>query len=75
MPLFKKIDKNGKEKETKAYCTPITITYNKGVAMKSIHAVIAHTFPNNALPNAYDKMKEYGEFCFKCYNDYKKQKP
>lgn len=71
MQLFKKIDKNGKEKETKAYCTPIKITYNKGEAMTSIHAVIAHTFPNKALPNAYDKMQEYGKFCFEKYNEYK----
>ena len=75
MQLFKKIDKNGKEKETKAYCTPIKITYNKGKAMKSIHAVIAHTFPNKALPNAYDKMQEYGKFCFDEYNKYKKLHP
>ena len=75
MPLFKKIDKNGKEEETKAYCTPITITYKKGKAMTSIHAVIAHTFPNKALPNAYDKMQEYGKFCFEEYNKYKNLHP
>ena len=43
--------------------------------MTTIHADIAHTFPNKALPNAYDKMKEYGEFCFNCYNDYKNLNP
>ena len=63
------------QKNRKAYCTPITITYNKGVAMKSIHAVIAHTFPNKALPNAYDKMQEYGKFCFEEYNKYKNLHP
>lgn len=61
------------QKNRKAYCTPITITYNKGVAMKSIHAVIAHTFPNQSLPNAYDKMQAYGKFCYEVYNDYKLQ--
>ena len=61
------------QKNRKAYSTPITITYNKGVAMKSIHAVIAHTFPNKALPNAYDKMQAYGKFCYDVYNDYKLQ--
>jgi hypothetical protein len=71
MVLFQKDNK----KDRKAYCTPIKITYNKGKAMTSIHAVIAHTFPNKALPNAYDKMKEYGEFCFNCYNDYKNLNP
>lgn len=63
------------QKNRKAYCTPITITYNKGVAMTSIHAVIAHTFPNKALPNAYDKMQEYGKFCFEEYNKYKNLHP
>ena len=63
------------QKNRKAYCTPIKITYNKGKAMKSIHAVIAHTFPNKALPNAYDKMQEYGKFCFEEYNKYKNLHP
>ena len=63
------------QNDRKACCTPIKITYNKGKAMTSIHAVIAHTFPNKALPNAYDKMQKYGELCFECYNDYKKRKP
>ncbi|WP_294746332.1 hypothetical protein [uncultured Prevotella sp.] len=63
------------QNDRKACCTPIKITYNKGKAMTSIHAVIAHTFPNKALPNAYDKMQKYGELCFKCYDDYKKQNP
>lgn len=63
------------QNDRKAYCTPIKITYDKGEAMTSIHAVIAHTFPNKALPNAYDKMKEYGEFCFKEYNKYKNLNP
>lgn len=57
----------------KAYCTPITIKY-AGKAMTSINAVIAHTFPNKSLPNAYEKMKDYGEFCFKVYNSYKNKK-
>ena len=70
-PLFKKKDKNDEEKERNAFCTPIKITYNQGKAMTSIHAVIAHTFPNKALPNAYDKMQEYGKFCFEKYNEYK----
>lgn len=63
------------QNDRNACCTPIKITYNKGVAMTSIHAVIAHTFPNKALPNAYDLMQKYGELCFKCYNDYKNLNP
>ena len=62
-------------KKSNAFCTPIKIKYNKGKAMTSIHAVIAHTFPNKALPNAYDKMKDYGEFCFEEYNKYKNLNP
>lgn len=62
-------------KKSNAFCTPIKIKYDKGKAMTTIHAVIAHTFPNKALPNAYDKMQKYGEFCFNCYNDYKNLNP
>lgn len=52
-------------KDKKAYCTPIRIYYGK----KDIKAVIAHTFPSQALPNAYITMEKYGKFCydvFKC---------
>lgn len=62
-------------KKSNAFCTPIKIKYDEGKAMTTIHAVIAHTFPNKALPNAYDKMKEYGEFCFEEYNKYKNINP
>lgn len=44
-------------------CTIIYINH-KGKSLKSI---IANTFPNQALPNAYDLMEEYGEFCYKVY--------
>ena len=43
-------------------CYVIRINYNN----KSIKAIIANTFPNQALPNAYDLMAAYGEFCFNC---------
>ena len=64
-------DKEGKQLFNKgdAFCTPIKITYNG----ESIYAVIAHTFPNQSLPNAYDKMQAYGKFCYDVYNDYKLQ--
>ena len=74
-PLFKKKNKNGEEKETMAYCTPIKITYNKGKAMTSMHAVIAHTFPSKALPNAYYKMQEYGQFCYDEFIKFKNLNP
>jgi hypothetical protein len=34
----------------------------------SIKAIIAHTFPNQALPNAYDRMRNYGKFCYDVWN-------
>ena len=58
-----------------AYCTPIKITYNKGKAMTSMHAVIAHTFPSKALPNAYYKMQEYGQFCYDEFIKFKNLNP
>lgn len=48
-----KIHRNGKEKNNQG-----------GPSMK---AIIAHTFPNQALPNAYDRMKNYGSFCWNLY--------
>ena len=47
-------------------CNIISISY-KG---KTIRALIANTFPSRALPNAFKKMENYGEFC---YNEYIKQ--
>ena len=44
-------------------CTKIQIHYNN----KSLDAMIANTFPHQALPNAYDLMEEYGTFCYKHY--------
>ena len=43
-------------------CSVIDINYGG----KSIKAIIANTFPNQALPNAYDLMAAYGEFCYNC---------
>ena len=59
---------------SKVYCRPITIKYRKEEDIKyrqenklncSQNAIIAHTFPNKSLPNAYEKMEKYGIFCFK----------
>lgn len=44
-------------------CSKICIHYNN----KSLNAIIANTFPNQALPNAYDKMEDYGAFCYSVY--------
>ena len=45
-----------------AFCTPITIRQIDNGEQQN--AIIAHTFPNQSLPNAYEKMEEYGRFCF-----------
>lgn len=44
-------------------CSVITIHYKN----KSLKAIIANTFPHQALPNAYRLMEKYGEFCYKEY--------
>ena len=51
-----------------AYCTPIIIHQKKDNG-RIQPAIIAHTFPNQSLPNAYEKMEEYGRFCFKVWTD------
>lgn len=47
-------------------CGVIRINYGG----KSIKAIIANTFPNQALPNAYALMAAYGEFCYNCLLKY-----
>ncbi|MBR0527711.1 MAG: hypothetical protein IJJ98_13650 [Prevotella sp.] len=56
----------------KAYCTPIRI-HLKGKEKSpeegpSLKAIIAHTFPNQSLSNAYDRMAKYGNFCWDTYH-------
>lgn len=51
-----------------AYCTPIII-HQKDNGRKQQPAIIAHTFPNQSLPNAYEKMETYGRFCFGVWKD------
>lgn len=43
-------------------CTVIEINYNG----KSCKAIIANTFPSQALHNAYKVMAAYGDFCYNC---------
>ena len=44
-------------------CKVVKINY-KG---KTIKALIAKTFPSQALPNAYDLMECYGKFCYNSF--------
>jgi hypothetical protein len=57
----------GKKKGMKIACTPVRIkcTYEE----RSIVSIIAHTFPVQSLPNAYEKMREYGRFCYECWKE------
>ena len=59
-----KVGKN----ERLAYCTPIII-HQKDNGRKQQPAIIAHTFPNQSLPNAYEKMEKYGRFCFDVWKE------
>lgn len=58
-----KVGKN----ERLAYCTPIIIHQKDNG--RTQRAIIAHTFPNQSLPNAYEKMEKYGSFCFKVWKE------
>lgn len=49
-----------------AYCTPIIIRNKDNGEQRN--AIIAHTFPNQSLPNAYEKMEKYGKFCYEEWN-------
>jgi hypothetical protein len=60
-------DQKAGKKERLAYCTPIIIRQKDNGRKQP--AIIAHTFPNQSLPNAYEKMEEYGRFCFKVWTD------
>lgn len=51
-------------KNRKARCKVIKITYHSNTQK----AIIAHTFPNQALSNAYERMQKYGAFCYDCLN-------
>lgn len=67
--IGKEVDKKtGMNKTLGTSCTPITIKKDNS----SIKAIIANTFPNQALPNAYEKMAEYGKFCYEVYDRYTK---
>lgn len=68
--IGEKLDKKtGKKKIFSTSCTPITIFNLEDKS--SIKAVIANTFPSQALPNAYEKMAEYGKFCHGVYASWK----
>ena len=59
------IDEKNPASESKSddvHCTLVKITNNG----QTKPAIIAHTFSNQSLTNAYDKMREYGLKCFEC---------
>ena len=52
-----------------ANCTPIRIYQNDNKKGYSLKAIIAHTFPIQSLSTAYNRMVEYGKFCWETYRD------
>ena len=60
--LLEKKSKSGILSNGNVYCTTVKIVHQS----KELIAIIAHTFPNQSLPNAYDKMRQYGKFCYEC---------
>lgn len=53
---FNRID----EMKNRVFWRTITIEHKK----KKINAIIPYSFPRRDLPNAYDKMRKYGELCY-----------
>lgn len=52
--------KNGtKQLKASGSCSVVKINHDG----KAFYAIIANTFPHQALPNAYDAMRQYGKFC------------
>ena len=63
------IDKKNPASECESvdvHCTLVKITYNG----QTKPAIIAHTFSNQSLTNAYEKMQKYGKQCYKNLNPY-----
>lgn len=56
--------KSGGNQSRNVTCVPLTICNKNNRIQK---AIIACSFPNHAFSKAYDLMRQYGEFCFKCY--------
>jgi hypothetical protein len=69
--VFDKKEKNDKIFNNNAYCQAIRIYRNGNKQGPSIKALIAHTFPSKALPNAYERMEEYGAFCYNVFKNSK----
>lgn len=63
--LLEKKSKLGILNNGNVYCTRVKIVYQ----CRELIAIIAHTFPNQSLPNAYDKMRQYGKFCYECWTN------
>lgn len=52
-----------------ANCTPIRIYQYDNKKGYSLKAIIAHTFPIQSLSTAYNRMVEYGKFCWEKYSE------
>ena len=65
------LKEKGEDKSKKAFCSVVNISYKVGNKKKTFKAIIAHTFSNQSLTNAYEKMKEYGSKCYDILNEQK----
>lgn len=63
--LLEKKSKSGILSNGNVYCSTVKIVYQG----KELIAIIAHTFPNQSLPNAYEQMRQYGKFCYECWTN------
>lgn len=63
------LKEKGEDKSKKAFCSVVKISCKVGNKKKTFKAIIAHTFSNQSLTNAYEKMKEYGSKCYDILNE------
>lgn len=64
------LKEKGEDKSKKAFCSVVNISCKVGNKKKTFKAIIAHTFSNQSLTNAYEKMQKYGKQCYKNLNPY-----
>lgn len=68
--ILRKTEKIGLDIGTKnkAYVTILDLQWKD----KEFSSLIAHSFPRQDLPNAFEKMKKYGELSYEEYKKFKK---
>ena len=64
------LKEKGEDKSKKAFCSVVNISCKVGNKKKTFKAIIAHTFSNQSLTNAYEKMQKYGWQCYQKLKPY-----